>query len=82
MPNIYSDRKENNLPNIDPAMKTSMKINHKVGLLGPPNLDDIEKTKDELIKFKLIYNKNVKDMNLLRIENSKLQVLITIKIKI
>jgi len=67
MPNIFPDIKQDNdstlMENVQKTMRKKLQ-----------QQSDIEKTRDELIKFKITYNKTIKEMKLLRIEHSKLQV--------
>lgn len=67
MPNIFPDIKQDNDSTLMEHVQKTMRKRLE-------QQSDIEKTRDELIKFKQTYNKTIKEMNLLRIENNKLQV--------
>jgi len=79
MPNIYQDRKVEVIDKNDKADKSDhileaalRTIKNKESKFGLSS--DIEKTKDELIKFKQTYNNKVKEMNILKQEFNKLKV--------
>ncbi len=70
MPNIYPER---NMPDSILESKLYDTCNKVVKKKFGPS-EDIERTKDELLKFKKNYNKKMKEMNILKIENNKLHV--------
>lgn len=72
MPNIFAERPGYPLDNLESKMLDSSYSKGMKRKFGVP--PDFEKCKEELIKFKQSYNKKIKEMHMLKIENFKLQV--------